>query len=606
MLRRGFKRTGRHVLSFVHDQYAVLFLSFGLGLKQFYLCTYLIDFRWYEHYRRCAFLGFVTATLIFVPLYFVKKRKILYAQALAIFIAVLLVIDTVYYLYFSSLPSVGVLYFAGQTGDVSTAVLPYVRWWLLLYFADIVLLALFQKKVQVFVEKQKEKFFVHKKYKWMPIMATTSFIIAALYVGLPNGMSQLGIVWNGGFDTLDNAKYYNVLMSQGIDLVRNIDQEMTRLSSDDQKVLRDWVKLNKPAQVTSDLFGAAKGKNVIIVQVESLAGFVIGQKINGKEITPTLNALSKTSRYFPNERFIIGAGHTSDTDFVVNSSYFPMDDASVFVRYGNSDFSGLPKKLVQNGYSANVYHAYKRDFWNRSQAFASLGYQKYYAQDNYPKGWNINMEGLNDGDFLSRTADYIKSQPKPSLSFIITLSSHAPFSVNKYTKGLGLKIDEYPAQVGGYLENINYVDNALGNFFDKLKNDGLYDDSLIIIYGDHTPVLPAFTAGSISFDPNSDQSLEVPLLVIIPNDASEKVYQNQGNHINIMPTIFDLLGVKTDQLMFGQSLFASGKNALRTCTNQMPVFYGKGCDAALNEERFGSLQIIKYNQFSNISDITSR
>ncbi len=600
MLRRGFKRTGRHVLSFVHDQYALLFLSFGLGLKQFYLCTYLIDFRWYEHYRRCAFLGFVTAALIFVPLYFAKKRKILYAQILATFMAVLMVIDTVYYLYFSSLPSVGVLSFAGQTGDVFSAVLPYIKWWLILYFADIILLALVQKKVQVFVEKQKEKFFVHNKYKWMPIMATASFIIAALYVGLPQGMGQLGIIWNGGFDTLDNAKYYNVLMSQGIDLARNINQEMTRLSSDDQKMLKEWVKLNKPTQTTSDLFGVANGKNVIMIQVESLSSFVINQTVNGKEITPTLNDLSNTSRYFPNERFIIGAGHTSDTDFVVNSSYFPMSDASVFVRYGNSDFSGLPKKLVQNGYSANVYHAYKRDFWNRSQAFKSLGYQEYYAQDNYPKGWSINMEGLNDGDFLSKTANYIKSQSKPSLSYIITLSSHAPFSVNKHTKSLGLNISDYPDQVGGYLEDINYVDRVLGEFFDKLKADGLYDDSLIIIYGDHTPVLPAFKAGSISFDPNSGQNDEVPLIIKIPNDTAGKVYPNQGNHIDIMPTVFDLLGVKTDQLMFGQSLFASKENALRTCANQIPVFSDKNCDAALNEERFESSQIIKYNQFSNI------
>lgn len=41
----------------------------------------------------------------------------------------------------------------------------------------------------------------------------------------------------------------------------------------------------------------------------------------------------------------------------------------------------------------------------------SFGYQKYYAEDNYPKGWTVNLEGLNDGDFLSKTADYIKRQP---------------------------------------------------------------------------------------------------------------------------------------------------------------------------------------------------
>ena len=337
-----------------------------------------------------------------------------------------------------------------------------------------------------------------------------------------------------------------------------------------------------------------------MIQVESLGGFVVNQKIDGKEITPTLNSLAKTSQFFPNERFLIGEGHTSDTDFVTNSSYFPLSDAAAFVRFGHDNFTSLPKTLIANGYSAYTYHGFNRNFWNRSVALKSLGYQKFYAADNFPKGFDINM-GLNDGTFLSTTADYIKSQPKPSFSYAITLSSHVPFSVNEQTSKLGVDISKYPDQVGGYLDDINYTDSMLGNFFTKLKSVGLYDDSLILVYGDHTPVLPAFSAGTINYDPETVSEKEVPLLIKLPNETTSKTYVNQGSHIDIMPTILDLLGIKTNQLMFGQSLFASGEGALKVCSDQLVAFPSSSdCKAKLLDENNQSAKIIRYNQFQNL------
>jgi len=43
----------------------------------------------------------------------------------------------------------------------------------------------------------------------------------------------------------------------------------------------------------------------------------------------------------------MGAGHTSDTDFVSNTSYFPLNDAAVFIRYGQSNFTSLAKTLAK-------------------------------------------------------------------------------------------------------------------------------------------------------------------------------------------------------------------------------------------------------------------
>ncbi len=503
-------------------------------------------------------------------------------------------------MYFDALPTFGLISSISQVGGVGPAIIDLLTWRLILYVIDIILIIIFRKPIKNFFEKQREKY--QSKIGFKDNLIILFITIGSLCLALiPLGTSKITSIIESGFDTVSTSQYYGVFMAHAIDLTRFIKQETTTLSSDQVETLSTWVNNNKPKQATSDFTGVAKGKNVIMIQVESLGGFVINQTINGKEITPNLNKLAKTSQFFPNDRFVIGAGHTSDTDFVSNTSYFPLTDAATFVRYGQDDFTSLPKNLIANGYSAYAYHGYNRNFWNRNVALTSLGYQKFYAADNYPAGKKLNM-GLNDGDFLSKTAEYIASQPKPSFSYTITLSSHVPFSTNEDTQELGINIDDYPNQVGGYLEDINYTDRMIGEFFEKLKKEGLYDDSLIIVYGDHTPVLPAFTAGSITYDPSSVQEKEVPLIIKLPNETTGKTYTNQGTHLDIMPTILDLLGIKTSELMFGQSLFAAGDNALKVCTDQLVVFKSTNdCTTTLDQEKSKSDTIIRYNQFQNIN-----
>ena len=181
------------------------------------------------------------------------------------------------------------------------------------------------------------------------------------------------------------------------------------------------------------------------------------------------------------------------------------------------------------------------------------------------------------------------------------MSSHTPFEITNLTKELGINTVDYPDQVGGYLENINYVDRMLGQFFKKLKENDLYDDSLIVVYGDHTPILDSFSAGSMNYDSNTNQALEVPLFVKLPNQTIGQTHENIGTSLDIMPTILDLVGIKTNQLMFGQSLFAQLKNKPFTCQNHLVIFSNIGdCEAAELTEKSISSKIIRYNQFQSL------
>ncbi len=585
--------------SFICDQHLVLFLILTTGIKLAIFNAIVIKVTWpTNQYIYGVIFGFLSAGILFSPLYFISKHKRKLAIILALLISTLLLVDNIYFSYFATIPNVSQLGILGQAADVGPAINGLLNWLYLLYFIDIALVAIFARPIIKYFEKIKEKHNLHKPGHKMSLASLifTVFLtgLALLLVG-PNRLNQ---VINSGYDTPSTAQYYGVIGAHAVDITRFINEETTNLSTEQKNTVADWVKNNKPTQKNNAMTGLAKGKNVIIIQVESLGGFVINQKVNNQEITPNLNKLSQNSQFFPNDRFIIGEGHTSDTDFVVNSSYFPISDAAVFVRYGKDDFTSLPKTLIANGYSAEAYHGFNRNFWNRNTAFTSLGYQKFYAADDYPKLATINM-GLNDGDFLSKTAEYIQAQPKPSLSYAITLSSHTPFEITNLTNGLDINTNDYPYLVGGYLQNINYTDRMLGEFFTKLKSEGLYDDSLIVVYGDHTPVLPAFKAGTIDYNPDSTQQKEVPLLIKLPNETTGKTYQNTGTHMDIMPTILDLLDIKTNQLMFGQSLFAEGSTDLKVCTDQLITFNSTNdCKNMLNIEKNMSDEIIRYNLFN--------
>lgn len=601
MKKTFLKCLGRQCANFISQQYLILFFILTLSIKLYIFNTYVTDVTWSSHYWFGIICSCFSAAVIFLPFLFVRKYKNLFATILALLISILLFIDTVYYSYFSALPSVGILNLINETGGVGSAIFDLIKWQYFLYFVDILLAFALVKPIHLLAKKY-QKYILSKKES---LLACTTFTVIIL-VGLCYSISLSGInnlidVYNQSYNSVATSQYYGLLVTHAIDTIRYANQEIVSISASEKAELRAWVKTNKPDQQVSSLNGIAAGKNVILIQVESLGSFVINQTINNQEITPTLNNLTKTAEYFPNNRFIIGAGHTSDTDFVVNSSYFPLDNAAVFVRYGQDDFTSLPKLMSTAGYSTYVYHGYNRNFWSRDTAMNSLGYQKFYASDNYTDGAKLNM-GLNDGDFLNETADYIANQPKPSLSTVITLSSHVPFEITDLTKELDLDASDYPDQVGGYLEDINYVDRMLAQFFNKLKEKGLYDDSLIIIYGDHTPVLSSFSAGSVNYDAKSDQALEVPLFIKLPNQTAGQTHTNLGTSLDIMPTVLDLTGTNTGQLMFGTSLFAQIEDSPMTCPNHIIVFSGLGdCETTQATEKNMSAKIIRYNQFQNIN-----
>ncbi|WP_040213599.1 LTA synthase family protein [Clostridium polynesiense] len=309
------------------------------------------------------------------------------------------------------------------------------------------------------------------------------------------------------------------------------------------------------------LKGVAKGKNIIFVQGEALQNFVIGLQVNGKEITPNLNKLTKDGLYFSSVYAQTGGGNTSDAEFMANNSLYPEKTGAVYFSKPNNQYNALPKLLKERGYFTAAMHGHTNTFWNRETVYNTFGFDTFYYNTSYSTdkivGW-----GINDRDFFIESIDILKNVPKPFYSMMVTVTSHHPFGYYKHENRV--ETGEFEdTQTNDYLEDIAFLDESIGALIEKLKVEGLYDDTVLVIYGDHRGLrddkneeLSRFLGKENTPVTVIGDYTKIPLIISIPGRKYSEQIKTPGGHIDIMPTLLNLLDIENKYMM--------GKDLLNT------------------------------------------
>ncbi|MBI5231328.1 MAG: LTA synthase family protein, partial [Coriobacteriales bacterium] len=234
--------------------------------------------------------------------------------------------------------------------------------------------------------------------------------------------------------------------------------------------------------------GIARDKDVIVVQVEALQTLAIGSTINGREVTPNFNKLARDSWYFPNTISLIWLGNTSDAEFVANTGLMPSKNEPSSIVYGERVVPSLPRRLNDLGYTTETFHANAPEYWNRAELYPSLGFDRFYAQPFFGEDDIIGM-GPSDDVLFEKAMERVKElrgADKRYYMDLITLSSHHPFKAVPTSREPIAMPDEWrESQTGRYLNAEHYADAAFGRFMDELKAEGVLDDTIVIVYGDH-------------------------------------------------------------------------------------------------------------------------
>ena len=364
------------------------------------------------------FISFLTILFVFSLIYLSNlKKKQSWAFTFYNIVSGIMFADIVYFTYFNVLPSIKMVKLLGAAAAAGESVKALFTFRNILFIIDIPFLMIYSKwkKKQIKTKNKNYNGYI----RWgLPMAIALVLVITLTYLS----KAQLfGPVTNQELFTY-HAKDIKKSLIDGEDMAEGVGI----FTQNDVKELKERNKL-KEGKYT----GLGHNKNLIVIQVEALQGFVIDHYYNGQEITPNLNKLIKEqgTLYFDHYYQLIGRGNTSDAEFVSNNSLYPSMDEPTYTQYENNTFYGLPWILRDNGYTAWAFHGYDKDFWNRNKAYPNQGFQRFISEEDYDLNETIGF-GITDEEFFKQSMAYLKEldnlDDNPFYSFIVTLTSHTP------------------------------------------------------------------------------------------------------------------------------------------------------------------------------------
>ncbi len=343
------------------------------------------------------------------------------------------------------------------------------------------------------------------------------------------------------------------------------DKQTPQLTSQENQDIKSWFEQKQEKLPLNQFNGIFKGQNLIILQVESLENFVINQKVNGQEITPNLNKLLSNSFYFSNFYEQVHNGTSADADLMTNTSIYPVRTGATFFRFPNNTYNSLPKILKGMGYSTLAIHPDKGSYWNWVPALTSIGFEKTMDETQFNTDEKIGL-GLSDGSYLKQIAPIFKSEKQPFYNFMVTLTSHNPFELPDQYRKLVLSENLNKTKLGGYFQSVNYTDEQIGNFIGTLDKNGILDNTVVVIYGDHTGVHKYYNDEVKQVQPQASWWLEdskrIPLIIYHKGLKGREV-ATTGGQIDTMPTVAYLMGIKEERYkntVFGRNLLNTNKD----------------------------------------------
>ncbi|WP_220095165.1 LTA synthase family protein [Bacillus sp. 03113] len=493
-----------------------------------------------------------------IALFFKNKVQAILIVVFHFVMSALLYANIVYYRFFSDFITVPVIMQTkvngGQLGDSAFSLMTPFD---LLYFADTIILILllafkiYQPKIQ------------HNKKTAYSVMAIA---IVTFIVNLGVAEIDRPQLLTRSFDRNYLVKYLGAYNFTVYDIVQNARSESQRAMADSNDIIEveNYINANYTAPNPA-YFGKGEGMNVVYVSMESLQSFMINYKLNGQEVTPFLNSLTRNGEafYFNNFFHQTGQGKTSDAEFMMENSLFPMSQGSVFVNKAQNTYQAAPAILKTKGYTSAVFHGNYKTFWNRNEMYKSLGYDKFFDAEYYDMSdENTKNYGMKDKPFFKESMPLLNSLPQPFYTKFISLSNHFPFKMDEGDT-------DFPAGdfgddvVNQYFQSAHYMDQALEQFFNDLKSSGLYDKTIVVLYGDHYGISDnhnnamAKVLGVDEITPFMNTQLQrVPLFIHVPGVKGE-VKQEYGGDVDVLPTLMHLLGIDSKEyLQFGSDLLS--------------------------------------------------
>ncbi len=535
--------------------------------------------------------------------FFKPKKQFRYFFGFSIFLTALCVINSIYYTNYISFASASLLATTVQLFDVADAVVENI-----LEIKDFIFI--WQPIFLIYINyklKKKDYFTMVEKIEVGKVRALNTLVAGLIVIGF--FISTLTGLDIGRFGKQWNREY--IVMKFGVytyhvnDLVSSLKPQINPLFGYDEnaKVFREYYENKTDLSTTNKYTDIFKGKNIITIHAESIQTITMEQKFNGLDLTPNLNKLAREGLFFSNFYAQEGVGTSSDSEFTLNTSLMPTSNGTVFVNYWNREYVTIPKLLKELGYYSFSMHGNNGTYWNRNVVHKEFGYDRFY----HSKDFNINEKiglGLSDKSFFKQAIPKIKEINEQHTNFygtMIMLTNHTPFSdiikkglvdykvdykyerYNEETK----KMEEVSApflegtKLGNYFKSVHYADEAIGQFIEELDQEGLLENTVIVIYGDHDAKLKRSEYERLyNYDPYTDAILDkddpnyieldfydmavlkkVPFIIWTKDQKVKGEVKEVMGMYDIAPTLGNMFGFK-NKYALGNDIFGVENNVV--------------------------------------------
>lgn len=384
----------------------------------------------------------------------------------------------------------------------------------------------------------------------------------------------IGLMTKGGFKKsyestrqkaylcASTASIYTVFGSLYYDLVKQKEE----LTPQIEREIANWLSLKPEHRPLAGRVGVRN--NCIVILAESLESWVLERKVEGKEITPYLNKLlqDSTTLYAPRVLTQVKGGRSIDAQLMLCGGMLPINSGTYSSLYPDHTYATLQKAMHRKKNSRNYLLTIdKVSTWNQGVIARSFGTDTVIAYPDFKLTEAFGThKRTGDGSFLAQCREKIENgeiwkKGENAYMQFVTYSGHAPFKLPEELKEIRFS-PAIPQKMNDYMTTARYTDKAIGKFVEFLKTLPRYNETLVVITGDHEGL--ATNRKELCEAPGgkgivSDKAF-TPFIVV--NSPAGMRYDKVMGQIDMYPTLLNLL--QLDDYYWnglGQSIFDPDK-----------------------------------------------
>ena len=370
---------------------------------------------------------------------------------------------------------------AGNLSDFMASVVDSMRWIDLLFPISTLIAGFWVRR-----------YASEARLAWRRVVHYMAIIIAV------GAICGLLLVPKGGFsktiDDMQSANYYSCVTPEYTffgSLLYDAMHTDAPCTPQIQEEVKTWFSLQPNYMPLSD--SISERKNLVVVLCESLESWVIGLRMEGKEITPNLNRAIADAQtlYAPNTLTQVKGGRSIDCQLLLNAGLLPLRSGCYAMKYTGNNYHTLTKAMAST-YNSRSYllTVDKPVTWNQAQVAKAFGIDTLISKDAWRLDEKVgSRKKLGDVSFMRQAVEKMKTEQiwkrgeHVYLQFV-TYSGHNPFILPDNLKRIHFK-GNYPQKMLDYMTMANYTDHAVGILLQYLKSRPDWHETMVVIVGDH-------------------------------------------------------------------------------------------------------------------------